>query len=363
MAIDNMKRLPPGKSIGHQLQEAREALGWSIHTASKATKILPEQIAALEQDDYRSFAAPAYVRNFLRTYSRVLHLDEQALLAQLDQAFWPMRRGPFPTRKPLLLMGRVQTAPKRNWITPQLLAFLLAAALFVLMCAVGAYRVYQVASYRRSVPLEPKEITGLELSPEGRAARKPAGPEIRKREPLPAPAPEVVEIRRALPVDSSPSEPPPTHNPPVRIARAIPVHPIEGQDGAQQEPPSAATPSSSYEESPQEAADPNEEGARTAESPDSSASLPVDFPSPTKAYHLVLQAKKESWVRVDVIEDGHSRQLFVGVLHTGERKEFLGPKFRIKVANSSLVDIVLDGQTVSMASTASPAQEFTLPNQ
>ncbi|VVM05293.1 hypothetical protein MAMC_00498 [Methylacidimicrobium cyclopophantes] len=359
MALEKRKRLPGGKSIGHQLQEAREALGWSIQTASKATKILPEQIAALEQDDYRSFAAPAYVRNFLRTYSRVLQLDEKALLDQLDQAFWPMRRGPFPTAKPLLLMGRVQ-APKRRWITPQLVAFLVAAGLFALMCAVGAYRVYQVASYRRAPSSEPKEITGLELSPEGRAARRPVGAEIRKREPLPPPPPEVVEIRRALPVNAAPSQPPEVASPPVRIARAIPVHPVEGQGSPEEASPSSSPPQAPVEESPEEE-DTNDQETKPAEASGAAAPSSVAFPSETKAYHLVLQAKKESWVRVNVIENGRSRQLFAGVLHAGERKEFLGPKFQIKVANSALVDIVLDGQMVSMASNASPSQELTLP--
>ncbi|MDD2677070.1 MAG: DUF4115 domain-containing protein [Methylacidiphilaceae bacterium] len=361
MAIDNIKRLPPGKSIGHQLHDAREALGWTIHTASKATKILPEQIAALEQDDYASFAAPAYVRNFLRTYSRVLHLDEKLLLDQLDQAFWPMRRGPYPTaQKPLLLKGRVQAAPRR-WFTPQLFAFLVAAGLFALMCAVGAYRVYQVASYRRPLPSEPKEITGLELSPEGRAARKPLEPAIRKRVPLPPP-PQFVEVRRALPVNSSSSEPSlATSAPPVRIARAIPVHPIEGQGAPQNESPSPSAPPASAEESTEEA-DVTEQQGEQGETSGDTASPSADFASPTKAYHLVLQAKKESWIHVNVIEGGQSRQVFAGLLHAGERKEFVGPKFQIKMANSSVVDIVLDGQTVSMASAASPSQELTLPN-
>ncbi|WP_018290297.1 helix-turn-helix domain-containing protein [Verrucomicrobium sp. 3C] len=361
MAIDHIKRLPPGKSIGHQLHEARQALGWSIHTASKATKILPEQIAALEQDDYRSFAAPAYVRNFLRTYSRVLHLDEKALLDQLDQAFWPMRRGPYPTQKPLLLLGRVQ-ASRRRWISPQLVSFLVAAGLFVLMCAVGVYRVYQVASYRRPTPSEPKEITGLELAPESRASRKPVETEIRKKVPLLPPPPEVVEIRRALPVNSSSPEPPAgTAEPPVRIARAIPVHPTEDQNAPQQESTSGPTAPAPAEESTEEG-DANGQEGEQAEASDATATPSGDLPSPTKAYHLVLQAKKESWVHVNVIEDGHSRQLFAGLLHAGERREFLGPKFRIKMANSSVVDIVLDGQTVSMASADSPSQELTLPN-
>ncbi|MGD9896009.1 MAG: helix-turn-helix domain-containing protein [Candidatus Methylacidiphilaceae bacterium] len=359
MAINDIKRLPPGKSIGHQLRDAREAQGWSIHTASKATKILPEQIAALEQDDYRSFAAPAYVRNFLRTYSRVLHLDEKALLDQLDQTFWPMRRGPFPTQKPLLLTGRVKP-PRRAWITPQLGAFLLAALLFILMCAVGAYRVYQVASYRRPLPSEPKEITGLELSPEGRAARRPVEAEIRKRTPLPPPNPEVVEVRRALPVNASPSEPMAVPPPAVRIARAIPVHPVEGQGEVQEETPSPSTQPPSSDETPEET-NPNEQEGKPEESSGPAASSSFDFPSPAKAYDLVLLARKESWVHVSVIKDGRSQQLFAGVLHAGERREFLGPKFQIKLANSSVVDIVLNGQTISMASNASPSQELTLP--
>ncbi|CAB4242680.1 putative Predicted transcriptional regulator contains Xre-like HTH domain [Methylacidimicrobium sp. AP8] len=355
MATDNIQQLPPGKSIGRQLREARTALGWSIQTASKATKILPEQLVALEQDDYRSFAAPAYVRNFLRTYSRVLHLNEKALLEQLDQAFLPMRRGPFPAQKPLLLMGRGDAPPKRGRTTSQMVAFLVAAGLFALMCAVGAYRVYQVASYRRPLPSESKDITGLELSPEAGSSRKPEGAVIRKRPPLPPPPLEEMEVRRALPVQS-PAATPSVAEPPIRVARAIPVHP----DEASAPPPEQGRPSAVESGEETDANNDNDEPS-TVDAGAPAASREADLPPPTKAYHLVLQARKESWIHVNVIEDGHRRQLFAGVLHTGERKEFVGPKFQIKVANSSVVDIVLDGQTVSMASNASPAQELTLP--
>jgi cytoskeleton protein RodZ len=71
---------------GTLLREARERLGLSVADAAAQTKLAVRQIEALEADDYRQLPEMAFVRGFVRSYARILHLDEQPLLAALPEA-------------------------------------------------------------------------------------------------------------------------------------------------------------------------------------------------------------------------------------------------------------------------------------
>jgi cytoskeleton protein RodZ len=72
------------KTVGKQLQEAREAKDWSPELAARETKIKIERLRDLEADDFSNFSSPTYARGFVRTYARSLGLDEYKLLRQLD---------------------------------------------------------------------------------------------------------------------------------------------------------------------------------------------------------------------------------------------------------------------------------------
>jgi cytoskeleton protein RodZ len=72
-------------TVPEQLQQAREEQGLSIHELAEATKIKTDHIRALEQGNYRVFAAPIYIRGFVRTCATVLRLDTHRLLEALDE--------------------------------------------------------------------------------------------------------------------------------------------------------------------------------------------------------------------------------------------------------------------------------------
>jgi cytoskeleton protein RodZ len=72
------------KSVGKQLQEARQAKNWTPELAARETKIKVDRIVDLEADDYGHFSSPTYARGFVRTYARALGIDEYRLLRQLD---------------------------------------------------------------------------------------------------------------------------------------------------------------------------------------------------------------------------------------------------------------------------------------
>lgn len=71
-------------SVAEHLRSAREAQGMSINDIAEATKIRGDHVRALEEGNYNVFVAPVYIRGFVRTYTRILHLDEQAVMAALD---------------------------------------------------------------------------------------------------------------------------------------------------------------------------------------------------------------------------------------------------------------------------------------
>jgi cytoskeleton protein RodZ len=75
----------PTVSLGATLREARERLGLSLEDVASQIKFAPQQIEALENDDFRQLSERAFVRGFVRNYARVLHLDAQPLLESLPK--------------------------------------------------------------------------------------------------------------------------------------------------------------------------------------------------------------------------------------------------------------------------------------
>jgi len=76
-------------SVGEQLKRARLELHLHLKDATQATKIQPWALEALEADRLHLTMSPIYVKGFLSTYAKFLHLDPETLIAQL-----------FPARPP-----------------------------------------------------------------------------------------------------------------------------------------------------------------------------------------------------------------------------------------------------------------------
>jgi cytoskeletal protein RodZ len=71
-------------TVADRLREAREAHGLSIYQVADITKIRTDHIRALEEGRFDAFAAPVYVRGFIRTYARLLRLDLDEISVALD---------------------------------------------------------------------------------------------------------------------------------------------------------------------------------------------------------------------------------------------------------------------------------------
>lgn len=80
-------------TVGAQLRDARNGRNLKITEVSKETKIQPWVIEALETDRLQERMSPIYVKAFLTTYAKCLHLSPESLLAQLT---WPPEVEPVP---------------------------------------------------------------------------------------------------------------------------------------------------------------------------------------------------------------------------------------------------------------------------
>ena len=76
---------PAGRrSIGDALKAARRRRRISLERASAESRIRKEVLVRLEAGDLEH-VAPGYVRHFVRSYARLLRIDAEPLLAELDE--------------------------------------------------------------------------------------------------------------------------------------------------------------------------------------------------------------------------------------------------------------------------------------
>ena len=71
-------------TVADQLRAAREARQLTIPQVVEVTKLKSDHIRALEEGNFKAFAAPVYIKGFARTYATLLKLDVRSLLATLD---------------------------------------------------------------------------------------------------------------------------------------------------------------------------------------------------------------------------------------------------------------------------------------
>jgi len=77
---DRMEASAARPSVGAVLRQAREARGLSVQEIAERVKFSVRQVEALERDDMEHLPQGTFLRGFIRSYARVLGLDEEGLL-------------------------------------------------------------------------------------------------------------------------------------------------------------------------------------------------------------------------------------------------------------------------------------------
>jgi len=162
------------ESVGKKLSQARLKRGLTVDEAAHATKLRPDKIAALESDDYSSFANNIYARGFLQIYARFLKVDVTEIARTLDNAnpisvsdYQYLSNAPTPRRE--------TTQVSREERKPPSLAPLL---FFVLLIVFGLLGSWIYSNYQRIVSERAKAtplVSAPELAPMG-ATPDPAAP-------------------------------------------------------------------------------------------------------------------------------------------------------------------------------------------
>lgn len=122
---------PASMSVGSQLRAAREAARLSPDEVAHALKFSPRQIELLEADHYEALPGSTIVRGFVRNYARLLKLDADGLLRQLEMV---MPSTPIEVRPPdnMGIASQPRSLPELSPFVAIALIALLAAILFVL---------------------------------------------------------------------------------------------------------------------------------------------------------------------------------------------------------------------------------------
>ncbi|MGI6673524.1 MAG: helix-turn-helix domain-containing protein [Limnochordia bacterium] len=73
--------------VGALLEKARIEQGLTIEDVAERTKIKPQFLQAIEQEQFHLLPDKAYVRSFIRTYARALGVEDQlAVQGDLGEA-------------------------------------------------------------------------------------------------------------------------------------------------------------------------------------------------------------------------------------------------------------------------------------
>jgi len=226
------------ETIGKKLCQARLEKGLTIDEAAHATKMRPDKILALENDDYSRFGNNAYAKGFLQIYGRFLDVEVARQMRDLETPttvsvddYQYLNNPPEPQK--------VYLRPERKAGPPSVIPLLVVV--MALFLGIGGFWIY-VSAQRLGLDKPPshppdhsteKTEKPEAASPVAPPAERPVAPTAPSaplgghhdvladsRPPVPAPgAPDTIEVRRAEPVASAGD--PKLKNEPITTAGAV----------------------------------------------------------------------------------------------------------------------------------------------
>jgi len=169
-------------SIGETLRRERLRRGWNLDQVAAETKISLHLLEAIELDRFDRLPGGVFARNFVRQYTRMLHLDEDEMLAAFHQQFEePAEAALEPEPAPVHALRISPWSALRDRLGPgDSVSAFIGLLVVILLCA-GAYSLWQKT--RRVAP--PAQIIAAAPKPAPQVATPPAEtpkPEFRRAE-------------------------------------------------------------------------------------------------------------------------------------------------------------------------------------
>ncbi len=126
-----------GDSLGENFQRAREAKGLTLEEAAARTRILPQYLKAVEDNNYAKLPDEVFAKGFVRSYARILGLDEATVIRQFDES-----GGQFYAKRNEreTLKQKQEEEERRKKINRNIVAGMVSVALLVLFVLMGRDR-------------------------------------------------------------------------------------------------------------------------------------------------------------------------------------------------------------------------------
>ena len=121
------------QTLGAYLRYARRKRRISIERAADDTRIRADFLMRMESDEF-DFLAPAYVRSFLKNYSRFLRLDTDPILREFDRRYGNAK---FETQQIAALERRARTVPRERKLNSWGIAAAVASVLLLGLTFIG----------------------------------------------------------------------------------------------------------------------------------------------------------------------------------------------------------------------------------
>ena len=293
-------------SIGSQLSVARLRHGWTVEEAAARTRLHANVIRNLEADRFDKLPSLAYIRGFLRIYSRELGLEPKAILREFQPNSAELEDSILDLRPEML--ESLPTRAAEPVVTSRKLGFSVLAVAAVFVLAVVAIQIYQVWPVK-----SPKDPSTLAPIGADQKTGEPAKPEVAKSKP----AGEEAFVKAALPVKTA--EP---AAPAAAPAPATSLPPVQSSDQA---PPKPAVP-----------------------------------------HQLRIYAKKDTWVRIVAVQDGKEEVVFEDTIDEDEmmpRKRddaWTGDSFVVTTREAADAEIIFNDSNFGTYEKPGP-QTFRLP--
>ncbi len=289
-------------SIGSQLSMARLRHGWTVEEAAARTRLHLNVIRNLEGDRFDKLPSLAYIRGFLRIYSRELGLDPKSILREFQPSHAEVEDSILDLRPEML--ESLPTRAAEPILTSRRLGFGVLSAVAVFVFAVAGIQMYRVWPVK-----SPKDPSSL--APIGAVHGKDVNP------PSPQPA------------AAGPDETP--------VKAAVPLKPSERAAGETQE--------------------------NNRLPPVQSSDLP---PKPSVPHQLRVYAKKDTWVRIVAVRDGKEEVLFEDTIDEEEimprqkDEAWTADSFVVTTREAADAEIIFNGSNFGTFEKPGP-QTFRLP--
>lgn len=113
--VDVPELVAPEQSVGQQLRTAREAKRMGVAEVAHTLKLSVRQVEALDADDWSSLPG-TIVRGFIRNYARLVNLDSEALMRQLDAVRQPGQAELALLAATSAPLPRASRMERRDWV-------------------------------------------------------------------------------------------------------------------------------------------------------------------------------------------------------------------------------------------------------